>query len=161
MASSREGATLSARPTRTGFKNKTLATVLAALLGTFGAHRFYLNGSKGWLPWVYPAYFFLVFALALHYLAQLHSDLGSDFISFLHPALLAAFLPTAVACGEALYFALTPDAKWDACWNADAGRASHSGAFVIVVAILTLALGATGILSILAITVQAYFEGTI
>jgi hypothetical protein len=143
------------------FKNKTLATVLAAGLGTFGAHRFYLHGPGGWIPWIYPAYFFLVAGLGLHYLAGLHTDLGSDFITFLHPALLAAFLPSLIGLVEALRFALTPDALWDAHWNAGIDRKSDSGALVIVVAILSLALGATGILSILAISVQAYFEGTL
>jgi TM2 domain-containing membrane protein YozV len=143
------------------FKNKTLATLLAALAGTFGAHRFYLNGASGWLPWAYPAYFFAVLALSLRYLASRHDDLGTDFITFLHPALLAAFLPTAIGLLEALRFALTPDAKWDAYWNGGTGRANDSGALVIIVAILSLAVGATGILSILAISVQAYFEGTL
>ena len=34
-------------------KNKTLATLLAALLGCFGAHRFYLYGRKDRRAWLY------------------------------------------------------------------------------------------------------------
>jgi TM2 domain-containing membrane protein YozV len=38
------------------FKNKTIATLLAALGGTLGLHRFYLNGAKTPLPWMYPLF---------------------------------------------------------------------------------------------------------
>ena len=34
-------------------KNKTLATFLAAVLGCFGAHRFYLYGKKDRRAWLY------------------------------------------------------------------------------------------------------------
>ncbi len=34
-------------------KNKTLATLLAAVLGGIGAHRFYLHGAKDWLAWLH------------------------------------------------------------------------------------------------------------
>ena len=35
------------------FKNRTIATLLAALGGTLGLHRFYLLGPRRWLPWLY------------------------------------------------------------------------------------------------------------
>ena len=35
-------------------KNKTLATLLAALLGGLGAHRFYLYGKKDAWAWLHP-----------------------------------------------------------------------------------------------------------
>lgn len=38
-------------------KNKTLATLLAAVLGGFGAHRFYLYGSKDRRAWLYVLFF--------------------------------------------------------------------------------------------------------
>ncbi len=38
------------------FKNKTLATLLATLGGTFGLHRFYLDGAGRLLPWLYPLF---------------------------------------------------------------------------------------------------------
>ena len=40
----------------TSFRNKTLATLLAALGGTVGAHRFYLHGPRRLLPWLYPLF---------------------------------------------------------------------------------------------------------
>ena len=41
----------------TAHKNKTLATLLAALLGGLGAHRFYLFGKKDKLAWLYVVLF--------------------------------------------------------------------------------------------------------
>ena len=38
------------------FKNKTIATLLASLGGTFGLHRFYLHGAARIVPWLYPAF---------------------------------------------------------------------------------------------------------
>lgn len=44
-------------------KNKTLATLLAALLGGLGAHRFYLHGKKDKWAWAHILFFpFSVFA---------------------------------------------------------------------------------------------------
>ena len=40
------------------FKNKTLATLLASLGGSFGLHRFYLEGPSRLRPWLYPAFCF-------------------------------------------------------------------------------------------------------
>lgn len=89
------------------FKNKTVATLLASLGGTFGLHRFYLCGPRRLLPWLY-----LLFAWSL--------------------------VPTFAGFIEALRFALTPDAKWDAKWNAASSKKNHSGWPVIMVAALTL-----------------------
>jgi len=36
-------------------KNKTVATLLAAVLGGLGAHRFYLHGKKDIAAWIHPA----------------------------------------------------------------------------------------------------------
>ena len=140
------------------FKNKTAATFLAAVGGTLGLHRFYLEGRSHWTPWLYPIYFFSVAAIALRYLSHLHPDLGSDWREFLHPALIAAFLPSFIGCVEALVFALTPDAKWDSRWNTGTNRSSRSGALVIFIAVLTMIFGVTLLLSALAISFQFYYE---
>lgn len=41
----------------TPHKNKTLATLLAAVLGGLGAHRFYLHGMKDGRAWLYVLLF--------------------------------------------------------------------------------------------------------
>jgi TM2 domain-containing membrane protein YozV len=46
-------------------------------------------------------------------------------------------VPTFAGFVEALVFALTPDERWDARWNAGTGRTSDSGWPVIGLAVLT------------------------
>jgi len=57
---------------------------------------------------------------------------------------------------EALTFALKPDAQWDARWNADAGRTSDSGWFVIFVAVLIFFGGATLLMTLIAFGIGRY-----
>jgi TM2 domain-containing membrane protein YozV len=91
----------------TPFRSKFVATLLAALGGTFGLHRFYLGGPRRALPWLYVAFCWTL-------------------------------VPTFAGFIEALVFALMPDEKWDARWNANAGRTSDSGWPVVLLAVLTL-----------------------
>jgi len=126
----------------TPFKNKTLATLLAALGGSFGLHRFYLHGLSDWRVWIYPVVLLAGMLGALLWLPALIVSLAVTFTGFI----------------EALVFALTPDAKWDTRWNSGSGRENDSGWAVIIIAILTLAISATLFMSLLAIGLQTYFE---
>jgi TM2 domain-containing membrane protein YozV len=47
----------STNPMNQTHKNKTLATLLAAVLGGFGAHRFYLYGTKDMWAWLHVLFF--------------------------------------------------------------------------------------------------------
>jgi TM2 domain-containing membrane protein YozV len=105
-------------------KHKTVAALLAFVLGSVGAHRLYL-GSPGW--WIYP-----LFAVTL--------------------------LPFFAGCIEAIALALTPDEKWDARWNAGSGRRSDNRWGPVLVAIATLMIGTTLLMTALAVLFQAYFE---
>ncbi len=107
------------------FRNKTVATLLAALGGTLGLHRFYLTGPRHWLPWLH-----VVFAWTL--------------------------VPTFAGFIDALRFAVTPDDRWDARWNAHAGRSSHSGWPVILLAVLTLAGGMTLLMTLISFAIGRY-----
>ena len=107
------------------FKNKTIATALAAVGGTLGLHRFYLHGARRLLPWLYVAFCWTM-------------------------------VPTFVGFIEALRFALTPDERWDARWNAGASRSSDSGWLVIVFAILTMFGGVTLLMTVLSFGVGRY-----
>ena len=91
---------------RTAFKNKTLTTLLATLGGALGLHRFYLHGTAFWPAYGYPAVTAIGMLAALVWL----------------PLLAIALLPMFTGFIEALMFGLTPDAKWDAQWNAASGR---------------------------------------
>jgi TM2 domain-containing membrane protein YozV len=112
-------------PAAPSFKNKTVATLLASLGGTFGLHRFYLQGSRRVLPWLYPA-----FAWTL--------------------------IPTFAAFIEALRFALTPDERWDAQWNATSSRTSDSGWLVILLAVLTFLGSATLLMTLISFAIGRY-----
>ena len=104
------------------FRNKTLATLLAALGGTLGLHRFYLNGPRRPLPWLYVAFCWTL-------------------------------IPTFAGLVEALRFAVTPDERWDARWNAGAATSSHSGWLVIAIAVLTMLGGATLLMTVLSFVI--------
>lgn len=105
-------------------RHKTVAALLAFLLGGLGLHRRYL-GSGWW--WVYPVF-------------------------------LVTLVPVFVGFVEAIVFALTPDEKWDARWNPHSGVQSQSGWGPVLVAITTLIVGATLLMTTLAILFQTYFE---
>ncbi len=107
-------------------KNKTLATFLAAVFGSLGAHRFYLYGKKDVWAWVHV---------------------------FLFPFSFFAGLIGALVIG------LTPDEKWDALHNADSGRQSDSGWGVIVLVVLTFALGSTAVIATIARGFDLYLTG--
>jgi TM2 domain-containing membrane protein YozV len=119
----------------TRHKNKTLATLLAALLGGIGAHRFYLYGKKDFWAWMY----------------LLSCPLSILFI----------YVPISVFAGfiEALVLGLTPDEKWDAKYNAESGRSSDSGWGVIIIVILTFALGSTALTATIARAFDLYLTG--
>lgn len=98
-------------------KNKTLATLLAAVLGGLGAHRFYLYGKKDAWAWVHV---------------------------FLFPlSILAGFL-------AALVLGLTPDEKWDALHNRESGRHSQSGWLLVILLVLSFAVGAIAVIAVIA-----------
>jgi hypothetical protein len=110
----------------TAHKNKTVASLLAALLGGLGAHRFYLFGKKDIVAWIYL---------------------------FLFPlSVFAGFV-------AALIIGLTPDDKWDARFNADSGRTSHSGWPVILIVVLSFALGSTLLMIGIARLLDLYLTG--
>ena len=107
------------------FRNKTVATALAGLGGTFGLHRFYLQGSSTVLPWLY-----VVFCWTL--------------------------IPTFAGFIEALRFALTPDERWDARWNAGTPMRSRSSWFVILLAALTFFGAVTLLMTLLSFAIGRY-----
>ena len=107
------------------FRNKTLTTLLAALGGTFGLHRFYLDGARRLLPWVYVAFSWTT-------------------------------IPTFAGFIEALRFAVTPDDRWDARWNAGSATASRSGWPVIVIAVATMLGGVTLLMTLLSFAIGRF-----
>ena len=132
-------------------RSKAVATWLALLLGGVGAHRFYLRGARD--PW---AWLHAVPTLIGLYGVQRMRALGQDDqLAWVLIPLLGVVL--SITMLMAIVYALTPDEKWDARWNA--GReVSHSGWPVVFGAIAGLAVGATVLMSTIAFVAQRIFE---
>lgn len=129
-------------------KNKTIATLLALTLGGLGMHRFYLGGLQDRWGWLHLSA--LPLSLGLMYA-------GNDwpFIFAASPlilSILAGFL-------EALVLGLMSDEKWDARHNPDSGRKSSSGWPLAILLVLTLGVGATSLIAMLARTFDILFTG--
>lgn len=118
------------------YKNKTLAALLAVLFGGLGVHRFYLYGGRDRWAWVHLIC--LPISLLIWALTPGQHWLFTGFL------LVVSVL---VAEIEALVIGLTPDEKWDAKHNAISGHQSDSGWAVILLMILAMAGGATGLIS--------------
>jgi hypothetical protein len=125
--------------------SKTLAGVLALFLGWAGAHRLYLR-SSWW--WIYPA-------VAMPGLALAFGSGGDAW--FRHPGFFVAVVPTLIAMLEAIFVSLTPDAKWDSQHNQASGKRSDNRWGPVLVAIVALMMGATLMMSVMAIALEALF----
>jgi hypothetical protein len=117
-------------------KNKTLATLLALLLGGLGIHRFYLKGSTDRLGLLHLC---SVPAAGLVY------GLGHAPNPFW--VLLPLLVSYSAGFIETLVIGLTPDEKWDAAYNAGSGAASHSNWLVVLLLVLAMLVGATVVIA--------------
>jgi hypothetical protein len=117
-------------------KNKTIAALLAFLLGALGAHRLYLRGWRD--PWLW---LHLSCLPAAWLVAQLAPQ-ANGFYQLLPLILscLAGFL-------QALIIGVTPDDKWDARHNAASGRQSDSRWPVAVVLVACMMIGAGSLIA--------------
>jgi hypothetical protein len=126
------------------FRRKSLAALLAFLLGAVGAHRIYLGRPRWWLP-------LAVTAVTLPLLFGVRNWYQS-------PAFFVLMVPVVAGFVEALVLALMPDDKFDARFNAGSHRCNASGWDAVLVAIATLMVGATVVMSVLALLLQTIFE---
>jgi hypothetical protein len=135
----------------THYKSKTLATWLALLFGTFGAHRLYLHGWcdrwAWWHPW--PTLLGLYGVQRVQMLGQ------DDQLSWLLLPLLGLMI--AQGCLFAILYGLQPDAQWDARHNPGHGARSTRWLPVLGV-IAALLVGAAALMATIAFGGQRYFE---
>lgn len=129
---------------RTAHRSKFLAALLAFVLGGFGAHRLYLR-SKFW--WVYPVW--LLAGIALFAAVATKSTTW---------IVVLALLPVWTGFAESLGFAVMPDARWDARFNAASTASSRNGWNCVLLAIVTLIIGTTICMTAIVISAQYYFE---
>ena len=129
-------------------KNKTLATLLALLLGMLGIHRFYLNGITDRWGWLHVA--------SLPASAALLS-VRPDWPLLLYAAPLV--LSMLVASIETFVLGLMPDEKWDERYNAASGQQSDSRWPVPFMMVLNLFYGATLLLTVIARAFDLWLTG--
>ena len=129
-------------------KNKTFATLLAVVLGALGAHRFYLRGSVDRLG--------LVHLTALP-IAGLVAGLApqTDWFFKILPLLLSAV----VGFVEALVLGVMADEKFDAAYNPQSGKQSHSQWYLALLLVMTMLLGMTVMIATMSRLVDLLYTG--
>lgn len=110
-------------------RGKVIVSLLAAVLGVFGAHWWYLRRPWAWL--------FTLVTVGLLVWAQTFPSRWEN------PAFLFLLVPMAAGCIEALVFSLKPDAWFDARYNPGSGQTTRTGWGPVLVAIFTVFLGGT------------------
>jgi TM2 domain-containing membrane protein YozV len=128
--------------------NKTLTCLLAFLFGGIGLHRFYLYGKSDKWAWLH-----LASLPASGLVISAFPDLPLFF------ALMPLILSILIAFLEALVIGLTPDEKWDAKHNFTSGRISQSSWPLAVLLILTVGVGATALIAVIARSFDLFFTG--
>jgi hypothetical protein len=128
-------------------KNKTIATLLALLLGGFGVHRFYLKGATDRLG--------LLHLCALPVTGILWGTVQPHPFYVLLPMLLSYI----VGFVEGLVLGLTPDEAWDAQYNKGSGKSSRSNWVLALVLVLILGVGAILLIGTIARVLDLLFTG--
>jgi TM2 domain-containing membrane protein YozV len=126
------------------FRHKALSALLAFLFGALGLERLYLGQRHWWLPLALTAL-----------MAPLLIGVRNWYQS---PAFFVAMVPVVAGFIHALVLALTPDEKFDARFNPDSERRNDSGWDAVLVAIVTLMVGATVLMTTIVLLFQTYFE---
>lgn len=126
------------------FRHKALSALLSFLLGALGLHRLYLGLPRWWLP-------LAVTAATVPLLIGVRNWYQS-------PAFFVLMIPVVAGFIHALVLALMPDEKFDARFNAGSARKNKSGWDAVLVAIITLMVGATVLMLSITLLFQTYFE---
>lgn len=123
----------------TPHKNKTLATLLAFVLGAVGAHRFYLRGSVDRLG--------LAHLCSLPIAGLVYGLLPEANAFYKLLPILVSFI---AGCIEALVIGVTPDEQWDAKFNAGSGKASNSRWYQALLLVVIMLVGMTVLIGTIA-----------
>lgn len=109
------------------FRHKVTVGLLAALLGVFGAHWWYLRRPYAWLVTTYSMVLLVISAFA---------DVWWE-----NPAFFLLYIPILNGFIEAIIWCLMSDARFDARFNPGLKRERPSGWGAILVASFTLLIG--------------------
>lgn len=132
-------------------KSKTLATWLAVLGGTLGAHRFYLHGLKDPIAWLHP----LPTLIGVAGVIRMRNLGQDDTVSWLLIPILGAMI--SVAMFSAILIGLTNDERWAQRFGAGLGPRTTAWGPVLGV-VVALFLGAGVLMGSIAFGGQKYFE---
>lgn len=128
-------------------KNKTLATLLALILGTVGAHRFYLYGKHDIYAWVHTSSALITTFLILTSTKHIFIKISPLLISA-----LAGFI-------TALINGLTSDEKWDQTHNNTSKTRSDSNWQLGLLLVITMIIGSTTLIATIARLFDLLFTG--
>ena len=132
-------------------KSKTLATWLAVIGGTLGAHRFYLHGVKDPIAWLHP----LPTLIGLAGVIRMRNLGQDDTVSWLLIPILGGMI--SVAMLSAIVIGLTNDERWADRFGAGQ-PAQATGWGPVLGAIVALFLGGAVLMGSIAFGGQKYFE---
>lgn len=128
-------------------KNKTVATLLALLLGGFGIHRFYLKPGADRIG--------LLHLCCLPVMGILYGAVKPHPFYMVLP-LLVSYI---VGFVEALVIGLTPDEKWDATYNMHSGRQSRSNWVLVLLLVVTMLVATTVLIGTIARLSDVMYTG--
>jgi TM2 domain-containing membrane protein YozV len=128
-------------------KNKTVATLLALLLGGFGIHRFYLKPGADRIG--------LLHLCCLPVTGILYGAVKPHPFYIVLP-LLVSYI---VGFVEALVIGLTPDEKWDAQYNAHSGQQTHSNWVLVLLLVITMLVATTVLIGTIARLSDVVYTG--
>jgi hypothetical protein len=135
----------------TTYKSKTLTTWLATWGGSLGLHRFYLYGWRDGLAWLWLT----VTSIGVYGFYRARVCGQDDQLSWV--LLVPLGLSVSAAALMGLIHGLMTDERWNARFNPQ-GRAHVSNGLTVLGAITALFLGATALVSTIALSGQRYFE---
>ena len=128
-------------------KNKTVATLLALLLGGFGIHRFYLKPGADRIG--------LLHLCCLPVTGILYGAVKPHPFYIVLP-LLVSYI---VGFVEALVIGLTPDEKWDAQYNARSGQQTRSNWVLVLLLVITMLVATTVLIGTIARLSDVVYTG--
>nr|WP_026068214.1 NINE protein [Pusillimonas noertemannii] len=125
-------------------RSKVIVALLAAVLGVFGAHWWYLGRPRAWMV--------TLASCVLIVLAQFYP------VWWDNPPFLLLIVPVTAGFIEALVFSLKPDAWFDARYNAGSGKTTRTGWGPVLIAIFTTLLGSSVMLFGIALIVMHVYK---
>lgn len=125
-------------------RSKVIVALLAAVLGVFGAHWWYLGRRHAWMV--------TLASCLLIVLAQLYPSWWDN------PAFLLLIIPATDGFIEALVFSLKSDEWFDQRYNQGTGQVTRTGWAPVLIAIFTTLFGGSVVVLFIAVAVMHVYK---